>query len=159
MKYFLKQTAVFKNNFDITDENDQLVYTVKGNVGGLVGLRSSICSADGETELVTIKQRFSQYKFDIKQNEYIVATVKKQWLSVKGKYIIEGLDWEMVGSSFIKHEYSIVNRNGDPIATLYKQGLTLNDKFAVDIIDSTENPALIFAVILALDAIIDQVSR
>lgn len=159
MKYFLKQTAVFKNNFDITDENDQLVYTVKGNVGGLVSLRSSICSADGETELITIKQRFSQYKFDIKQNEYIVATVKKQWLSVKGKYIIEGLDWEMVGSSFIKHEYSIVNRNGDSIATLYKQGLTLNDKFAVDIIDSTEKPALIFAVILALDAIIDQVSR
>lgn len=158
MKFYLKQKSLLKNNFEITDVNEQIVYRTDANIGGLVGLRSKILDANTSEELAFVKQRFGRYVYDIYQNEVVVATIKKRWFSAKGRYIIEGLNWEMKGTKLLSHSYILTDNNGIDIAEFNKKRLAINDSFELDIHDESQNISLVLAVIIAFDSIIDQLS-
>ncbi|MFU2163302.1 LURP-one-related family protein [Streptococcus pluranimalium] len=155
MKFYLKQTSLFKNNFEIRNEDEELVYLVKGNVGGFVGLRSSIHDAKDDSELATIRQRFSQYKFDIKKGDQLLATVKKKWLALRTTCEIDGVDWQMTGKFLKRREYDIVDKQGQAVARV-SQNLSFKDSFEVDIANISLDPVLVLGVVLSLDAVIDQ---
>lgn len=154
--FLIQQTTLLKNNFEISDEFGQLLLKTEGNVGGLVGLRNKVYDATTNQEIAFIKQRFGQYKFDIFQNEKLVATVKKSWLSLGKRYIVDGINWEVKGQ-LVKHQYTIAEKNGTIIAEC-KKSFSFKDKFEVSIIKDSQDPILVFLVIIALDSIINQMS-
>lgn len=155
MKLYMKQTALLKQEFDIFNENQEMLYKVKGNIGFL-GRKSHIFDANGEKELAFIKQRPNTWKFDIKINDEIVATVKRKLLSLTTKIQIEPLNWTVKGKfQLVERNYTLTNAENVTIANL-KKAIGFSDTFEVEVLDSKIDSLLITGIVMAIDSILDQ---
>lgn len=154
--YMTQDTGTLKNNFSIYNEAEELLYRIKGNVGMWTGTRSYIYNADETQELAFIKQRFSQYKWDVIIDGQTVATISKKWFSPRSKYKIAGLDWGVTGR-LLFHEYTITDKEGQTVAQLHKKAFRLSDSFEIDMADNQNNPIIVLGVVTAIDAAIGQI--
>lgn len=155
MKLYMKQTAVLKQEFDISNENDEILYKVKGNIG-FWGRKSHIYDGKGERELAFIKQRPNTWKFDVKINDEVVATVKKKLFSFTTKIDIEPLNWTVKGKfKLFERNYTLTDGDNVNIANI-KKSLSLTDAFEVDVLDEKTDILLIISIVMAIDSILDQ---
>lgn len=158
MNFYLKQDGgLLKNSFTIYREDESVAYISKGNIGGLVGLRNHLYDATGTTELAFIKQRLGRYVFDVFVDGQIVATVRKKFFSLRSKYTVDVVDWSITGKVLF-HDYTFTNANGEQIVRVAKKAFHIADTFEASIVDEQQNPVVVLAVILALDAAINQTS-
>lgn len=156
MKFYLKQDGgLLKNSFTVYREDESVAYVSKGNIGGLVGLRNHIYDATGTEELAFIKQRMGRYVFDVFVDGQVVATVRKKFFSLRSKYTVDVLGWGITGKALF-HDYTFVDASGEKVVQVAKKAFRIEDTFEADIVDDKQDPVVVIAVILAMDAAINQ---
>ena len=156
MQLYMKQKVFsWKDKFSITDAMGQDKYYIEGKVISL-GKKLRIYDM-AENELAFVNQKLLTLlpKFAVEINGEVVAVIKKKFSLFKPKYAITGPDWEVEGN-FLSHDYTITE-NGKPIVAIHKKWMTWGDTFELDIPDES-NEILALAVVLAIDAVMDNQS-
>lgn len=150
MKLLFKQRLFsWFDSYDIFDENNNTVFTVKGQLSW--GHRLNVYDALGN-HVATLQQRVLTFlpKFDIYIQENLVGTISKEFTLLKPKYNIDFMGWHIEGD-FFEWEYSIFNSIGNNIAHVSKELFNWTDTYSINIINPADAlPALM--LVLAIDA-------
>lgn len=153
MKFYMKQKPFsLKEQFEIHNENNQLVYYSEGSVFWAYQ-PVSLYQADG-TKLLEIKQKPWTWlpKFDIILNGEIVATVKQDFKLWKSHYRIEGMGLSIEGNVWGNH-YDIL-KNGEVTAHIEKKVWSLSDTYEISVFDE-ELAEIVFCLVIAIDQVLD----
>lgn len=150
MKLLFKQRLFsWLDSYDIFDENNNIVFTVKGQLA--FGHRLNVFDASGN-HIATLQQRILTFmpKFDIYIGESLVGTISREFAFFKPKYNIDFLGWRIEGN-FFEWEYSVFNSSGESIATVSKELFNWTDTYSININNPDDAlPALM--LVLAIDA-------
>lgn len=150
MKLLFKQRFFsWFDSYDIFDENNNTVFTVKGQLSW--GHRLNVYDALGN-HVATLQQRVLTFlpKFDIYIQENLVGTISKEFTLLKPKYNIDFMGWHIEGD-FFEWEYSIFSSIGNNIAHVSKELFNWTDTYSINIINPADAlPALM--LVLAIDA-------
>lgn len=137
------------DSYDIYDEDGNVVFVVKGQLAW--GHRLVIFDAYGH-ELGMVSQRILTFlpKFEIFKNGEYIGCLKKEFSLFVPHYNLDYNGWHIDGS-FMEWDYSIIDHNGYPVATVSKELLHLTDTYVLDIINP-ENALDVLMFVLAIDA-------
>ena len=153
MELYMKQKVFsLKDRFTIKNEAGEDVFTVEGKFISL-GKKLHILNEAGE-EVAFVKQELLTLlpKFTVLQHGEQVAQIQKKLSFLKPKYVVTGLDWTVEGD-FFAHDYSIFSGDWE-IVSIHKKWMSWGDTFQLSIADDAD-PALVVAVVLAIDAVLD----
>lgn len=155
MKYiFINTGEILKQEFDIKDEDGNLVYQIRGNTG-MWGAKVSVQDAN-DNELLLIKQKISYTQsLDVIENGKTVANIRKKVLSLTPKFTISGLNWTVSGK-LIKREYTLLDEKGQVVAIINRSGLFAQSAYECEVVDTTVKPDLVLAVVTGIDVAIRQ---
>lgn len=149
MKLIIKQRFLsFLDNYNIFDENDHVIYTVKGRLS--FGHKLEVYNASDEhiatirEEVFTFLPRFKMYVDD----RYIGSFCKKMAL-FRPKYILDFNDWTIEGDVF-GWNYSICSNHG-VIASVHKEVLHVMDYYVIDVHDP-QDALYAIMIVLSIDA-------
>mgnify|MGYP004687642299 CR=1 FL=1 len=165
MKLLFKQRFFsWFDSYDIYDENQNVVYVIKGQLSW--GHCLKIFNASGR-EVGTVKERvltsaaggFGQLYSAIDELRQAVRRrwktepdigISKEFSFVKPRYNIDFNGWQVEGS-FLEWDYSIIGSTGQEIATVSKELFRMTDTYVLDIVNPRDAlPVLMF--VLAIDA-------
>lgn len=148
--YAKKKLLSWTQDFSIMNEQDEVVYTAKGQHDLLGRRKLRILDTNGN-ELAFIKQRAAAFSttMDVSVNGYETLTIRKKMLSFRPTYLIEGEDW-IVRGNFLNYEYTIEDGSGRIVAEISKQFFQWRDTFGIDIIDESTNVAHVIAIVMAI---------
>lgn len=154
MNYVIKQKVFsFKNQFTITDEQEQPQYKVSGKVLSLKN-KLDLMTVDEEVILHAEKVLFklmAQYQIFNNQGDFI-AKVKRNFSIFRQKYeVYVGNDQLQVEGNFTGHAFSIM-REGQQVANITKKYFSFGDSYLIEIDDETNKELYLFIVI-----VIDQI--
>ena len=150
MKLIFKQRLFsWFDSYDIYDENQNVVFTVKGQLSW--GHCLKIYGANGD-HLGTVKERVITFlpKFDIYKGEGYVGCIKKKLSFFTPKFDVDYNGWHMEGN-FLEWDYSIIDGRGAVAASISKELFRLTDTYVIEI----SRPELALDVLmlaLAIDA-------
>lgn len=155
MKLYINQKVFsWGDKFAVKNEYGEDIYFVKGEVFSF-GKKLHVYD-NHDRELALIKQKvmsfLPKYLIIIDGNE--VAAVTKKISMLKQKYIVDVLNWNVVGD-FLAHEYSVFDSQGNEIITVHKEYLTWGDTYTIDITDGVDNVAAL-SLLLVIDACLQQ---
>jgi uncharacterized protein YxjI len=151
MKLLLKQKmfSLF-DSFDIYDEDGNVAYKVKGQLA--IGHKLKIYNPHGDEvgqvnqKLIAITPTFEMYEKGKK-----VGTLKKKLFKLFGSaYSIESLGWTAKGN-FTEWNYKIEDSNGNLVATIGKQLLSLTDTYVLDVVHP-QHGLYVLMFVIAIDA-------
>lgn len=148
--YAKKKLLSWTQDFSIMNEQDEVVYTAKGQHDLLGRRKLRILDTNGN-ELAFIKQRAAAFSttMDVLVNGYESLTIRKKMLSFRPTFLIEGEDW-IVRGNFLNYEYTIEDGSGRIVAEISKQFFQWRDTFGIDIIDESANVAHVIAIVMAI---------
>ncbi len=150
MKLLFKQRFFsWFDSYDIYDENQNVVYVIKGQLSW--GHCLKIFNASGR-EVGTVKERVFTWlpKFEIYEGERYIGCISKEFSFLKPRYNIDFNGWQVEGS-FLEWDYSIIGSTGQEIATVSKELFRMTDTYVLDIVNPRDAlPVLMF--VLAIDA-------
>ena len=152
MNFYIKQKLFsWGDKFSIYDENGEEVFFVEGKP---ISLGKKLWIYDkGGRELAYIEQKLLSLlpRFRIYRNGRQVAEVTKDFTFFHQRYTVSGVDIEVIGD-FFAHNYSLMSGT-EYVASVGKEWFTLGDAFRVSV--SHDDPILILAIVLIIDACID----
>ncbi len=149
MKLVLKQKILsWFNSYNIYDEYDNIVYTIKGELSW--GHKLKIYDKNN-IEVGVLKEKVLAflpkfYMYDNYENE--LGVISKKLSFVKPKYELSCNDWKVKGD-FWEWNYQIVDSVDNKIAVIQKK-FNLADNYIIDI-SKEENALLVLMIILAID--------
>lgn len=146
--YFKQRIFSWFDSYDIYDEDECPIYTVRGELSW--GHCFRIYDANGD-EVGMVKERIFTFlpKFEFYIDDCHVDTMSKHFSFVP-TYSLESSGWKAKGDLF-GWDYSIVNEAGQPVAEISKQLFRFSDTYEIDVHDNTNMlQALMF--VLAIDA-------
>ena len=150
MKLLFKQRLFsWLDSYDIFDENNNTVFTVKGQLA--FGHRLNVFDSLGN-HIATLQQKILTLlpKFDIYIGENLAGTISREFTLFKPKYNIDFLGWHIEGNLF-EWEYSVFNSSGEIIASVSKELFNWTDTYSININNPDDAlPALM--LVLAIDA-------
>jgi len=150
MKLLFKQRLFsWFDNYDIYNENGDVIYTVKGQLAW--GHCLKIFDANG-FEVGTVKERIFTIlpKFEIYSGEQYIGCISKEFSLFHPKYNIDCNNWHVEGD-FFEWDYNILDSSEQVIATISKQLLNWTDTYVIDVLNP--NDALYaLMLVLAIDA-------
>lgn len=149
MKLMFKQRLFsWFDSYDIYDENNNTVYTVKGELA--LGHQLRIYDANGE-EVGLVKERFFKLlpTFTIYKDNQEIGYIKKEFTLFSQKFDISFKDWQVDGD-FLGWNYSVVSSKGK-IMTTTKKIWNLTDVYEIDVVNS-EDALDAVMIVLAIDA-------
>ena len=153
MKLYIKQKVFsWAAKFNITDENGEERYSVRGEVFTLAKKLHVFDPSGEEVALVQQKLLSLLPRFYVYVNGQQIAEIVKELTFLKPRYDIFGKGWTVEGD-FLAHDYTITE-GGREIARVHKVWMSWGDSFELDICDTDDEIGLI-AVILAIDAVMD----
>lgn len=153
MKLVMQQKVFsFGDKFNITDEFNTPLYQVQGEVLSW-GKKLHLNDLQGN-ELAFVSEKVFSFlpRYFVYVNGIEVAQVVKEFTFFSTKYRIEGLDWQVNGD-FFQHDYEILGSS--KIANVQKRWFSWGDCYEIDIAQD-QNPVLVLAVVLAIDAAIEK---
>jgi len=153
MYLYLKQKVFsLKDRFTIKNEVGDDVYAVEGKFISL-GKKLHILDRNGE-EVAFVRQELLTLmpKYTVEQHGEAVAQIQKKLSFLKPKYVVSGLDWTVEGD-FFAHDYAVFSGE-QQIVSIHKKWMSWGDTFELNI-DDDADPALVVAVVLAIDAVLD----
>lgn len=142
----------WKDKFSIKDSFGEDKYFVEGKVISIGKKLRVFDTAGNELAFVNQKVVSLMPKFTVEMNGEEVAVIKKKFTLLKPKYLIEGPGWEVQGD-FFGHDY-IITDGSKPVVAIHKKWMAWGDTFELDITDE-EHEVLAMAVVLAIDAVMD----
>lgn len=150
MKLLFKQRMFsWFDSYDIYDEAERVVYTVKGQLSW--GHCLKIFDRDG-CEVGMVKERVLTLlpKFELYENDEYIGCLNREFTLFKPSYNIDFNGWHIDGS-WTGWDYEIIGENGELIATVSKELLHWTDTYVLDIEDSS-NALHVLMFVLAMDA-------
>ncbi|MRI82280.1 hypothetical protein GIY11_09700 [Aerococcaceae bacterium DSM 109653] len=156
MKLYMKQKVFsLRGDFDIYDENQVPVYSVQGKLMSFGRQLRLYDSATGE-ELAHIKQQVMTLlpKMHVFYQNERIATISKKLTFFKQQYDIDTLGWSVEGD-FFAHDYTVFDAQGRTVADINKKYLSWSDSFEVNIVQDEIDPAMVIAIVLAIDCAMD----
>lgn len=154
MKLIFKQKAFsFLDSYNIFDENEQVVFTVKSRFS--IGRHFQVYNSKGRM-VGELRQRLISLMptFAIFIKGIFAGYVKKEFSFFKPTYIVDYLDWYVAGNLF-EWDYTIKKETGEVIATIQKELFKFTDTYVIDVVDEEDAlPAVM--LVLAIDAEKDQ---
>ena len=150
MKLLFKQRMFsWFDSYDIFDEDNNTVFTVKGQLSW--GHKLNVYDIT-KNHVATLQQRIFTFlpKFDIYLNGSFAGTISKEFTFFKPKYNIDFLGWHVDGN-FFEWNYTITDSNGKYVASVSKELFNWTDTYSIDILNPRDAlPALM--LVLAIDA-------
>ncbi len=150
MKLLFKQRFFsWFDSYDIFDEAGRPVYTVKGELAW--GHQLRIYDASGN-ELGLVKQKVLSFlpRFDIYIKDQYIGCISKEFTLFRPKFDIDFNGWHVDGN-WLEWDYTILDRDGMPIASVTKEIWNWTDTYTIDIADPQHALAALMLVI-AIDA-------
>lgn len=150
MKLLFKQRLFsWFDSYDVYDENDNTVFTVKGQFSW--GHRLNVYDADGNHIAVLQEKVFTILpRFEVYINGQFAGVVSKEFSFFKPKFNIDYMSWRVEGS-FMEWDYTIYNTNGNCVASVTKELFNWTDTYVINIEEPDDAlPALM--LVLAIDA-------
>ncbi len=150
MKLLFKQRMFsWFDSYDIFDEDNNTVFTVKGQLSW--GHKLNIYDITGN-HIATLQQRLLTFlpKFDIYINGNLTGTISKEFTFFRPKYHVDFMGWHVDGN-FFEWNYTITNTSGQYVASVSKELFNWTDTYSIDIANPNDAlPALM--LVLAIDA-------
>ena len=150
MKLIFKQRFFsWFDSYDIFDEHDNTVFTVKGQLSW--GHCLKVFDATG-SEIGTVRERIFTFlpKFEIYFEDNYIGCIAKEFSLFHPKFNIDYNGWEVEGD-WMEWDYDIVDSYGSHIASISKELFKWTDTYVIDVNDS--NDALgVLMLVLAIDA-------
>ena len=150
MKLLFKQRFFsWFDSYDIFGEDGTTLYTVKGQLAW--GHLLKIFDAQ-ENEVGTVKQKILTLlpKFELYQNDSYLGCITKEFTFFKPKFDIDFNGWHIEGD-FFEWDYSILDGQGNCIATVTKELWNWTDTYVIDVADPADTLYALMLV-LAIDA-------
>ena len=137
------------DSYDIYDENENTVYTVKGQLSW--GHCLKIYDVAGR-EVGTVKERVFTFlpKFELYEGPQYIGCLSKEFSFLKPCYNIDFNGWEIQGS-FMEWDYTIEDAAGRTVARIAKELLRWTDTYTIDVPDARDALCALM-VVLAIDA-------
>jgi uncharacterized protein YxjI len=156
MKFYIKQKVFsIKDQFNITDESQNLQYQVKGKFMSITN-KLELLDKSGEMLFRSNKKVFTlmpKYFIYNNRNEE-VATIQKKF-SLRPKFNLSMYRERLtVEGNFFAHSFSVFN-NGQLEASIQKKIISWGDTYEIDIADE-ENAELYLFVVIILDQVIHE---
>ena len=142
------------DSYDIYNENEETVYTVKGQLS--IGHCLAIYDANNDRigmvqeKFLTFLPKFEIYEYDLQNNCRYIGQISKEFTFFKPRYNIDFNGWQIEGS-WTEWDYSILDSNGRNIAQISKELFHMTDTYVLDI--ARPSDALhVLMFVLAMDA-------
>ena len=137
------------DSYDIYDENENTVYTVKGQLSW--GHCLKIDDVAGR-EVGTVKERVFTFlpKFELYEGPQYIGCLSKEFSFLKPCYNIDFNGWEIQGS-FMEWDYTIATSDGRKVAVISKELFHMTDTYILDIADP-KDALHVLMFVLAIDA-------
>ena len=142
------------DSYDIYNENEETVYTVKGQLS--IGHCLTIYDANNnrigavQEKFLTFLPKFEIYEYDMQNNCRYIGQISKEFTFFKPRYNIDFNGWQIEGS-WTEWDYSILDSNGRNIAQISKELFHTTDTYVLDI--ARPSDALhVLMFVLAMDA-------
>lgn len=137
------------DSYDIFDEEENIVYKVKGQFSW--GHCLKIFDKKGN-EVGKVKQKvFAWYpRFDFYKNGEHIGFISRVFSPFKPKYHIDYNDWDVVGN-WIEWDYDIINESGARIAGISKEIFKLTDTYVIDVANPKDALCALM-IVLSIDA-------
>lgn len=152
MKLYIKQRVfTLGERFYVRDENNQDVFYVEGSFFR-IPKKFLIYNMDGDVVATMEKQLLRLLeRYDIQTSNKSV-TLKKQFTFLFKRFSLENTDWQIEGN-ITGHQYQLV-RGNRPVMSIRKHWFTWGDSYELTI-DNPEDVILSLAIVIAIDAIVD----
>ncbi len=150
MKLLFKQRFFsWFDSYDIFDESDNVIFTVKGQLSW--GHRLNIYNS-ANVHIGTVKEVVFTWlpKFELYEGDRLVGVLKKKFQLFKNSYNLDLLGWDVNGN-FMGWDYSILDSHGSVVAKVNKVIFKFNDTYEIDVVDP-ENALYALMFTLAIDA-------
>ncbi len=150
MKLLFKQRMFsWFDSYDIYDENQNTVFTVRGKLSW--GHRLEIYDAQ-DNHIATLQQRVLTFlpKFEIYIGGRMVGEIVKEFTLFTPSFSISCNGWQVSGS-FWEWDYRITS-GGRIVASIEKQLFNWTDTYIIDVANESDS-LLALMVVLAIDAV------
>lgn len=150
MKLLFKQRFFsWFDSYDIYDEWENVVFTVKGQLSW--GHLLKIYDASGN-ELGTVKERIFTFlpKFEMYLGEQYIGCISKEFTLFKPRFNIDCNGWSVEGN-FFEWDYNVVSEAGLHVATVSKEPWNWTDTYVIDVRDPRD-ALTVLMLVLAIDA-------
>ena len=150
MKLLFKQRLFsWFDSYDIYNEQNQIVYTVKGQLAW--GHCLKIYDARG-MEIGTVKERILTFlpKFEMYLGDRYVGCISKEFTLLRPKFNIDCNGWHVDGDWF-EWDYRILNNAGWTIASVSKALWNWTDTYVIDV-HNPQDALCALMLVLAIDA-------
>lgn len=137
------------DSYDIYDEAGQTVYTVKGQLSW--GHCLNIYDAN-DNLIGTVKEKVLTWlpKFEMYLHGQYIGCIRKELSLFMPRFTVDCNGWQVDGDMF-EWDYRILDKNGQPVATVTKELLNWTDTYAIDVADPQDALGALMLV-LAIDA-------
>jgi len=155
MQYFIKEKVFsFKDKFDITNEQQELLYQVEGKMFSFKN-KLDLLLPSGEQIMYAEKKLFKIFpEFNIYSPTGEPLARIKQRFGFRPKFdVFEGHNELRVEGNFIAHSFT-VEKNGKMAASIIKKYFSFGDSYMIDVLDENSSILYMFIVI-----IIDQIAE
>lgn len=150
MKLLFKQRFFsWFDSYDIYDENEETVYTVRGRLSW--GHKLEIYDRNGEHR-ATLQERVFTFlpKFQIYIGDEYVGEIVKDFTFFKPSFSIDCNGWQVDGD-FWEWDYEIFSGERT-VATIQKELFRWTDTYCIDV-ENPDDALLSLMVVLAIDAV------
>lgn len=138
-------------SYDIFDENQATVYTVKGQLA--LGRCLHIYDSYG-THVATLKQKlfhlFPRFDLFLGDAQEYLGSIQKEITFFKPVFHIDFNGWSVNGNMW-EWDYQILDSNQTLIATIKKELFNWTDTYSIDI-ENKEDALYALMLVLAIDA-------
>ncbi len=150
---FRQRILAWFDSYDIYDENDNVVFVVKGQLS--CGHCLKIYDANGR-ELGMIKQKIITLlpKYDLYEKGNKIGSMNKEFSLFIPRFDIDFNGWKISGDIF-QWNYQIKTYSGLPVASAYKKLIAFTDTYYIDIANPSD---ALYALMVVLTIDIDKCS-
>lgn len=150
MKLLFKQRMFsWFDSYDIYDENEVPVYTVKGKLSW--GHRLEIYDSQGN-HLGTVQQKVFSFlqKFLLYREGQMIGEIRKAFTFFKPRFTLDCNGWVVEGD-WLGWSYLVRDASGGAVMSAEKEMIRLTDTYVLDIVKE-EDALLCLMIVLAIDA-------
>ena len=147
--YFKQRLFSWLDSYDIYDENQRSVYTVRGQLSW--GHKLNVYDASGAL-LGTLRERVLSFlpKFEILIGDRYVGEIRKDLTFFRPRFTVDFEGWQVSGSLW-EWDYTITDRSGGVVATVSKEVFRIADTYVIDVVHEKDALSALMLV-LAIDA-------
>lgn len=137
------------DSYDIFDENQNTVYTVKGELSW--GHCLKIFDSDGR-EAGTVKEVIFTFlpRFELYAGDSQIGCISKEFTFFKPRFNIDFNGWRVEGE-WMEWDYRILREDGTVAAVITKELFNWTDTYSIDV-DDPKDGLYALMVVLAIDA-------